>query len=222
MRVSAALYGFLLLFTLTSGKVLEQKGNNDTVTINRQLANAYAQARRNPDMSIMIAHKLLDASQAMSYKKGIADASLVLGMAYLAKYNKGDSALFYNEMALSTYEEMFDIRGQARACYGLAYVYSFKSDYATSEKYAIRALVLFEQANDNRGRINSLNVLNYLARQQQDIDKARNYVENAVAIAKEIKDTIPLADALNNLGNIYTQMAMFSKAIDTYFEALRL
>ena len=41
----------------------------------------------------------------MNYRKGIADASLALGMAYLAKYNKGDSATWYNEQALTIFEE---------------------------------------------------------------------------------------------------------------------
>ncbi len=84
------------------------------------------------------------------------------------------------------------------------------------------ALEYFEKAGDHRGMINSLNVLAYLARQRQDLEKARGYVEKAISTAREVSDTLPLADATNNLGNIYKEMALFSQAIDAYFEALRL
>lgn len=190
--------------------------------INKQSRDAYMEARRNPDMSILISHQALSTSRLVNYRKGVADASLALGMAYLAKYNKGDSARYYNEQALSIYEETGDIRGKARACYGLSYVYSFKSDYPSSEKYSTLALDYFEEAGDHRGMINSLNALSYLARKQQDLELAKTYVERAIATAKDVKDTLPLADATNDLGNIYKEMALFSQAIDTYFEALRL
>jgi tetratricopeptide (TPR) repeat protein len=211
----------LLLSPLAEAQVALQE-KHDTAVINKQASDAYVEARRNPDISVLLAHKCLSESRAINYTKGMADASLALGMAYLAKYNKGDSAHYYNEQALSLYEETGNVTGKARACYGLAYVYSFKGDLAASEKYSTLALGYFQEAGDYRGMINSLNALSYLARQQQDLEKARSYIERAIAAAKEVKDTLPLADALNSLGNIYKEMALFSQAIDTYFEALHL
>lgn len=61
--------------------------------------------------------------------------AFAMGMAYLAKYNKDDSASYYNMQAYDIYRELNDSRGKARACYGLAYVYSFKGDLAESERY---------------------------------------------------------------------------------------
>ncbi len=194
----------------------------DTAVINRQSADAYTIARRNPDIAIFGAHQAFGASKAINYTRGMADASLALGMAYLAKYNKGDSAWYYNDLALKLYDKTGDINGKARACYGLAYVYSFKGDLKSSEKYSSLALQYFEESADHRGTVNSLNALAYLARQQQDLEKAKAYIEKAIAAAGEVKDTLPLADATNNLGNIYKEMALFSQAIDSYFEALRL
>ncbi len=194
----------------------------DTSVINKRSRDAYLEARRNPDVSILMAHQSLTESRRLGYIKGEADASLALGMAFLAKYNSGDSARWYNELALSKYAETGDVSGKARACYGLAYVYSFRSDLAGSEKYSSLALGYFEEAGDHRGMINSLNNLAYLARQRQDLEGAKSYIEKAIAAAREVNDTLPLADATNNLGNIYKEMALFSQAIDTYFEALRL
>jgi len=211
----------LLLLTVTAVSLFSQE-LTDTSAIAKSTSDAYAIARRNPDIAIIMSHQSMFASRKLDYKKGIADASLALGMAYLAKYNPGDSAFFYNAQALSLYEETEDRAGMGRACYGLSYVYSFRGDVPSSEQYANRALRCFEEAGDNRGIINTLNVLSYHARQRQDLEAAKGFLERAVATAREVRDTLPLADATNSLGNLYKEMALFSQAIDSYFEALEL
>ncbi|MFN2313588.1 MAG: tetratricopeptide repeat protein [Bacteroidales bacterium] len=223
MKTTAVYIVILLMLHLFAAEAEASLQNNiDTALINKRSAEAYTNARRNPDLSIVMAHQSLSVSRSSGYNQGIADASLAMGMAYLAKYNQGDSAHYYNKLALATYEETGDITGQARACYGLAYVHSFKGDLASSEKYSTMALEYFEKAGDYRGVVNSLNVLAYLARQRQDLEAAKGYIERAISTAGEVKDTLPMADAINSLGNIYKEMALFSQAIDAYFEALKL
>ncbi len=190
--------------------------------LNSQTRQAYIIARRNPDLAIRDAHMALSASREIEYKKGIADASLALGMAYLAKYNPGDSAAYYNNQALSLYREIEDITGEARACYGLAYVYSFKGMLDESERYSRLSLENFEKAADKRGMVNSLSTLTYLARQRSDFEGALEMTNRAIETARSINDTVPLADALNTLGNIYKDMLLFNEAIDSYFDALEL
>ncbi len=194
----------------------------DTSAINSQNRLLWAGARKNPDLSILFAHQTLAESRKTGYTRGMADASVVLGMAWLAKYNPRDSALFYNLQAYNLYTELQDPRGKARACYALSYVYSFKGDFRESEKYCMQALGYFKEAGDVRGIINTYNVLSYVVRQQKEINRALGLTEEAIAIARSVKDTLPLADALNDLGNIYKELAMFDRAIDTYFEALKL
>jgi len=213
---------FSLLFLLFPDAIIVSQNLSDTSAINKHSLEAYGIARRNPEISIIMSRQALNASRTLDYRKGVADASLALGMAYLARYNPGDSARYYNDQALAIYDETGDVAGKARACYGLAYVYSFKGDLDSSEKYSTLALKYFEEAGDYRGMINSLNALSYLARQVQDLDKAITYIEKAISVASEVKDTLPLADATNSLGNIYKEMALFGQAIDSYFEALRL
>lgn len=212
---------FLLLLTVTVESLLSQEPD-DTSAIAKTTSEAYTIARRNPDISIIMSHQAMSASRKLNYTKGMADASLALGMAYLAKYNPGDSAWYYNDMALKFYEKDGYKAGMGRACYGLSYVYSFRGDNPSSEKYAGLALKYFEEAGDHRGMINTLNVLSYHARQRQDLDAAKVFLERAVSTAREVRDTLPLADATNSLGNLYKEMALFSQAIDAYFEALKL
>jgi len=195
---------------------------NDTASINKQNLNLLTSARTNPDLSILLAHKMMADSRKLNYTRGMADASLVMGQAWLAKYNPRDSALYYNRQAFDLYDRLNDPRGKARACYGLLYVFSLKGNLAESERYSKLSLEFFEQAGDTRGMINSYNALSYLAQEMKDINKALDLTGKAIEIARSVNDTLPLADALNDLGNIYKEMALFNQAIDTYFEALKL
>src|SRR6056297_82089 len=139
-----------ILLLLYGGKTasLVAQELTDTAAINTLTQEAYLNARKNPDSSIHSSHLAITASTKNGYLKGRADASLALGMAYLAKYNPGDSALHYNSQALQMYKELNDNTGQARACYGLSYVYSIKGDLQTSETYGSMSLNLFEKAGD--------------------------------------------------------------------------
>lgn len=211
----------VLLLLITAGHSFSRE-QADTAAIRKTATEAYTIARRNPDMAILMAHKALSESGKISYTKGMADASLALGMAYLAKYNPGDSAWYYNDLALKLYENEGNTVGMGRACYGLSYVCSFRGDAPLSEKYANLALKCFEEAGDHRGMINTLNVLSYHARQKQDLESAKSFLQKAITTAREVSDTLPLADATNSLGNLYKEMALFSQAIDAYYEALRL
>ncbi|MDY0099997.1 MAG: tetratricopeptide repeat protein [Bacteroidales bacterium] len=194
----------------------------DTASINLKTRDAFSLSRRKPDIAIALARQALAESNKISYKKGTADASLALGFAWFARYNRGDSALFYNLKAYDLYRELEDNNGKARSCYGLSYVYSLTGDLAASERYAALCLNFFELDGDKRGIINAYSVLSYLAKQQKDFNKARGLINQAIEVARSTNDTITLADALNSLANIYREMALFSQAVDTYFEALRL
>lgn len=223
MSVLAAFVTFVS-FILIPGELLSFgiPSDPDTALINKQTKEALLNARRNPDVSIILGHQALFAARRIVYQKGIADASLALGNAYLAKYNRGDSALWYCTQAYDLYGETDDLSGKARACYSLSYVYSFKGDLVMSERYGLLSLSFFEKTEDTRGIINACSVLSYLAKQQKDFDRARALIERAMETARSVKDTLPLADATNSLGNIYKDMALFSQAIDSYFEALTL
>lgn len=212
----------ILVLFLIPVECLFSQEQADTAEITKSASDAYAIARRNPDIAIHMSYKVMSDSRKISFVRGEADASLALGMAYLTKYNPGDSAWYYNSRALELYETLGNVTGKARACYGLSYVCSFRGDLESSEKYSNLALQYFEEAGDHRGMINSLNALSYLARQRQDLEAAKSYVERAIATAGSVKDTLPLADATNSLGNIYKEMALFSQSIDAYFKALSL
>jgi tetratricopeptide (TPR) repeat protein len=210
----------LLIRSMSLPLLFQEK--TDTSTIDRQNTDAYNIARKNPDNAITIARQTLNISEKLKYNRGIAESSLALGLAYLAKYNPGDSALYYNNKAYTIFDQINDNRGRALSCYSLAYVYSFKGDLDEAEKYSSLSLQYFTLAQEKRGMINACSALSYLAKQQKDFSKAQTYIQKAIEIARSTHDTLPLADVTNSLGNIYKDMALFKQAIDEYFEALNL
>lgn len=213
----------LLTLTLHSTLIWSpQDIEADTAAINKQTQEAYLMARKDPAIAIRDARIALAESAKTEYKKGMADASLAIGLAYFSRYNPGDSASWYNYRALELYEEMGDLTGQARAYYCLSYVYSLKGMINESERYSRLSLENFEKAGDKRGVLNALGALTYLARQKNDFEGALELTNRAIETARTVNDTVPLADALNTLGNIYKDMLLFNEAIDSYFDALEL
>lgn len=196
--------------------------NADTALINRQIKEAQTDVRRNPDGSLILAYQALSSSKKINYTQGIADASLALGLAYLAKYNMSDSALLYSMKAYDLYTSLNNNVGIARSSYALAYVFSFKGDLTESERYSNLSLSYFGKAGNLQGITNSYNALSYLSLRQKNFERARLYGEKAIETARLAKDTVLMADVTNSLGNTFKDMALFSQAIDTYFEALRL
>ncbi|MBG0857977.1 MAG: histidine kinase [Bacteroidales bacterium] len=220
LHVKANIFLLVILFGINN--LLISQEQPDTTEINRQTRTASLNSRRNPDLSIMVARQALASSRNINYKLGMADAYLALGNAWLAKYNPGDSALSNCLKALDLYSQLEDDMGMGRSYYALAYIYSFKSNLRESERYSLLCLEYFEKAGFKQGIISAYHVLSYLARQEKDLEKARDYIEKAIEAAGSINDTVLLADVTNTLGTIYSEMALFSQAIDSYFKALHL
>lgn len=211
---------FFLLFCLNL--LATSYSASDTAQINSLTKEAYQSARKSPDHSISVAHNALSYSNKIDYKKGKADASLALGAAYLAKYNPDDSATYYHHMALDIYEQLNDIAGQGRTCYGLSYLYNFKGEATNARQYGLRSVNHFEQAGKEKETIAALGAIIYLTRQAGNYDEALELSNRAVEIARLIKDSLQWANALNDQGQVYKDMFLFNQAIDSYYEAFKL
>lgn len=164
----------------------------------------------------------LAISEIGAYKKGIADANLALGSAFLARYNPSDSATIYYHKALEDYIQTNDFTGQARACYGLSYVYNFKGLPKKALEYGYKSVEYFEKVSAWREAIASLEAIIFLEKQEDNYEKALDLSNKAIELSQSQKDTLQWANALNNKGNVLKDMFLFNPAIDAYFEAYKL
>jgi tetratricopeptide (TPR) repeat protein len=218
--------GFVIILclhnTILNCVAKDQPVKFDTAFINSKNREAFKLCRIHPEKAISLAQNLLGISQKKGYDKGMADAYITMGYAYLAKYNIYDSANICNNHALSIYSKMRDYRGMGVAYHGQAYVYSFKGNLMESKKFSFLSLQNFLKANDKRWMVNAYHVLSYLYKQYSDYKNAIYFIEKAIDLASEIRDTSSLANMYNSLGNIYNSQALFRQSIDIYFKALNL
>jgi len=210
---------FLVFYFYLSGALYFEK---DTAQINSLTKEAYGNARKNPDQSISTGRKALSLSKTKKYTKGIADASLALGAAFLAKYNPDDSATYYHHKALDIYKQINDVPGQGRTCYGLSYLYNFKGESEKAWNYGELSVKHFEQVGKSKETIAALGAVIYLARRAGNYDEALELSKKAVETARIGNDTLQWANALNDQGQVYKDMFLFNQAIDSYFEAFKL
>ncbi len=207
---------FSVFFIFASGT------ERDTLHINALTRQAYNNARTSPRRSIRYANKALSASGAMPYPKGIADANLALGAAYLARFNPGDSAAYFYHRALEDYTRLKDFRGMARACYGLSFLNNFKSCPGKALTYGNQSVEYFEKAGSQAEVLAALEAVIFLEKQKGHYERALKLSDKAITIARSVSDTLHQANALNNKGNVFKDMFLFNQAIDAYFEAFKL
>jgi DNA-binding CsgD family transcriptional regulator len=210
---------FTLLFFLISTAL---RGATDTTFINSLTKLAYNQARKDADQSIYNAHKALSEAQKTAYRKGMADAQLALGSAYLAKFNSTDSATFYYQRALTIYKQIGDFTGLGRVCYGLSYLYNFQNCTEKAKKYGNLSVEYFEKSGKLKEVVSAIAAVVYLEKQAGNFEKATELSDKAIEMARSIKDTVQWANALNNKGNVLKEMFLLNPAIDAYFEAFKL
>ena len=213
-----------LVFVLFLFFCLPVSGNaiQDTLQVDSINLKAYQTARSAPDRSISKARKTLELSQELNYQQGIADASLALGSAYLAKYNPADSATYYYHQALESYTRLNDFTGMGRTCYGLSYVYNFKSRPEKAIEFGNLSVEYFEKTGSKREVIVALEAVIFLEKQEDNYEKALELSDKAIEISRALNDTFQWANALNNKGNVLKDMLLFNPAIDAYFEAFKL
>lgn len=194
----------------------------DTAIINQMNSTAYYYRRSKPDTAFYLANKALKFSLTSDYKKGIANAYLNLGYTHLINYSKNDSASIYIQWAYDVFKQSNDKLGMGMACFGMAYVHSFKGNLKESESSLQDCLHFFEMEGHKRGIYNAYNSLAYIYQQYKDYPAAFDYIQSAIKTATETGDSTLIADANNSLGNIYKDQYLFQQAIDIYFKALNL
>jgi len=210
---------FLLVHFQLFGTITVQ---SDTGKINDLNKKAYHSAPSNPSSSIEQAKIALSLSHDCNYEKGLADAFLALGAAYMSKRNPGDSASYFFRQALSKYAKLKDFRGQGRVCHSLSYLYNFAGNTDKALQFGKRSMEFFEKGGLLRESISALAAVIYLERKIGNNEEALRLSEKAIQTAISVNDTVQWANALNDLGNIYKDMFLFNQAIDTYFLAYKL
>ncbi len=131
-------------------------------------------------------------------------------------------ALQSYEKALSIYQKMSDLTGQAKTLNNLAFTDQYLSQFGKAIEVYQQALPLFQQLHDLNGEANVLTRLGIAHWSLSQNKKAIEYYQKALPLFQQIHDRDGEAYVLLNLGNIYESPWEYNKAIEYYQKALSL
>uniref|UniRef100_UPI0025F64EA1 tetratricopeptide repeat protein n=1 Tax=Winogradskyella sp. TaxID=1883156 RepID=UPI0025F64EA1 len=96
------------------------------------------------------------------------------------------------------------------------------SDTDSALVYANKSLKVANSINDKQAIATAYNNIASSYEAASKIDSALTYHQKSLDLKLEIKDTLGIANTLNNLGIIYDTKGNYSKALENYFEALKI
>ncbi|WP_460218079.1 tetratricopeptide repeat-containing sensor histidine kinase [Psychroserpens sp. MEBiC05023] len=88
--------------------------------------------------------------------------------------------------------------------------------------YGKKALKIAESIKDDKAIASAYNSIASSYEALSQLDMALDFHQKSLDIKTQIKDTIGIANTLNNLGIIYDTKGNYTKALESYFNALRI
>ena len=216
----------LLLFALPgfaqidSLKKVASSTVHDTIKIKALSDLCYEFLSVNQDSSIFFGEQAASIAEKIQYKKGLANASSDLGLAY---FFKGDlnKAISLWESASAIREKLNDKSGIAAVNIKIGAAYFKLGNFEKSLAAQMKALKVYEALNSNAGTGQALNNIAAVFEMQKQYDKAREYYLKAIAIHIKNNDTLQAASVIINVGNIHYRQNNFDSAAWYWRNALR-
>jgi signal transduction histidine kinase/CheY-like chemotaxis protein/HPt (histidine-containing phosphotransfer) domain-containing protein len=110
---------------------------------------------------------------------------------------------------------------RANALYKLAREY-IELDSKKAYSYALQSVRLAKLIKDPSCEVAALNELSILERNRGDYSKSLNILKQAINIAENAKDTVNISKCFISVGDVYSALLNYNKALDYYDEALVL
>jgi signal transduction histidine kinase len=185
----------------------------DTTQLNQQILDAFHLQQANQlDSAFQIAQDILHASEALSYKKGIAAACMRLGSLYNLK-SKNDTALFLMRKCYRLRRELKDYGGATGACFQLSYIFKEQGKLDSAYYVLFEALRMTQLDADSAATAYTLNELGYLSMDYGEVDTARYFFEQSLRLAEYMQDDYLAYKAQTGLGQYHLQKEHDDQAV---------
>lgn len=213
-----ALPGFTQIDSLKKVAVF---GDHDTLKVKALSDLCYTFLPINQDSSIFFGEKAVALAKEINYKKGLANSSSDLGLAY---FYKGDlnKAISLWESASAIREKLHDKSGLAALNIKIGAAYFKLGNFEKSLSAQMKALKSFEDLENNLGVAQALNNVAAVFEMQKQYEKAREYYWKAIDTHFKNKDTLQAASVIINVGNIHYRQNNFDSAAWYWQKALRM
>ena len=230
IKKASLLPGFLIILFFSFCKTFCQPGKMDSLKkimllrsdsakadILNMISKEYSQ--QNFDSSIWFANQALFLSQALSYKKGIAEAYRNTGRTNLFLGNR-TIAKQYLDKALSLFDSLHDDKNKAGTYNNLGVLLTRSNEFAGSLTCFDSALILFRRIGDKEGEGSVLNYISINYQSQGNYQKAIDYCLQGFEIRKSINDHLGVVYSLINVGNMYLEVGQPETALKFYNESV--
>lgn len=233
---------FLLLFLISSVKVISQNSKTDSLIhvyqksqndIDKaQLLNSISVAYGvdNPKLMLYYAEQSLKLAKRIKYRLAEGNACLNKGNANVILGNY-ESALQYFSDAQKVFESESDVQnnlddeeinnGLARAYGSIGIVFSEQSNYSKALKYHLKALKIYETGTNYEKTARVYNNIGIVYKSQGEDFKALQYFIKCLKIQERIGDNT-VGITTTNIGNIYLKQNDFVRAFAHYLRAQEL
>lgn len=217
MRITRLFLWSMLVFVLPVQLVT---GNEtDTAVINKQLLRCYNWQYVAPDSTLMLAPRLVIASQKANYALGEGKALYYLGHAHFEQ-QRFDSAVHYMRLAIPFFDENTSLSNLAAAYNVKSVCEKHLADYTRSLSSLLTAIKYFEKANDTTGIIIAYNNFGLLYNDQNKLLEAETWFWKGLKIAEIFADDYFTIVTKSNIGfNLHSQ-GRYDEALNSFQEVL--
>lgn len=202
-----------------SGRVI--KALQGTTKIDTIIASARKLRISDPKQAIKIAKRGLTLSKKAKYKKGVGDSynTLCSACTIAAEYSQAKE---YCRMAIESYRELGDTKGQALNLLTCGIIQTEIGDYKNALKYYLKALKLFEETGDKVGSAQVLLDMGVMSSRQHDLKQGTDYFLQALKFFESANSHRDIAATCLNIGANYYELGNHDKAHRSFLKGLRI
>jgi CHAT domain-containing protein/tetratricopeptide (TPR) repeat protein len=206
---------------------LELAGRADDSGLQIQALNAIAEVLidlagpGDLDLSLDYSMRAADLSRQTGYRTGLAAATNLIALQSYVRGAKITARPLFSE-ALSLFQEIGDLRGQAQALANLGYTSQDLGEPGQAVKSFERSLSLATQIGDQRIRALDLTAIALVNSVLGEKQKALDLHNQALKILRTIGNRYGEAVVNNGIANVYSDIGANERALHFYSQALRL
>jgi len=175
----------------------------------------------NPSISQQFSKKGLEISERMRYKKGMADAYNLLGIAEYEKGNFTNSITYYFK-ARDFYIELGDSIGIANTLMNTGNSLDHPDDLEKANDYYFQSIAIYKKLNHKIGLGRIYNNIGTNYKEMGQFDSALVFHNRSLMIRMELGDSMGLAATYNNIGLVYKHIGELDLALGYENSAQRI
>ena len=172
-------------------------------------------------ISLVVRANSLDSlMQLLPKLEGTEKVDLLNQLSWDLKKTNPEQAIQYAHQSIELSKNVDYTKGQAKALYHLAIIYSIRSDYNNSDSLAHLAIAKYRVDENMVGIAKCWNVLGLNESNKNNFQEATYYLGKALTIFEEVNNKEYILKLEANIGNIHFRQGEFDKALESYLKLL--